>query len=183
MYLNAKSCVKMHSNLSPLFKCGIGVRQGDNLSPLLFALYINDFELFLSSRYNGLKMASSIINESLSDEDVEFFIKIFVLLYADDTVVLADTPVDLQNALNAVHEYCKLWKLHLNTSKTKIVIFSRGKVRKFPVFKFGNDSIEVVDDYIYLGVTINYNGKFDKAMKKQVAQANRALFSLKNQNK
>ena len=124
-------------------------------------------------------MASSIINESLSDEDVEFFIKIFVLLYADDTVVLADTPGDLQNALNAVHEYCQLWKLHLNTSKTKIVIFSRGKVRKFPVFKFGNDNIEVVDDYIYLGVTINYNGKFDKAMKKQVTQANRALFSLK----
>ena len=80
MYLNAKSCVKMYSNLSPLFKCGIGVRQGDNLSPLLFALYINDFELFLSSRYNGLKMASSIINESLSDEDVEFFIKIFFSL-------------------------------------------------------------------------------------------------------
>ena len=86
MYLNAKSCVKMYSNLSPLFKCGIGVRQGDNLSPLLFALYINDFELFLSSRYNGLNMASSIINESLSDEDVEFFIKIFVLLYAGQTL-------------------------------------------------------------------------------------------------
>ena len=101
----------MYSNLSPLFKCGIGVRQGDNLSPLLFALYINHFELFLSSRYNGLKMASSIINESLSDEDVDFFIKIFVLLYADDTVVLAVTPVDLQKALNVVHEYCKHLKL------------------------------------------------------------------------
>ena len=76
MYLNAKSCVKMHSKLSPLFKCGIGVRQGDNLSPLLFALYINDFELFLSRKYKGLKMVLSIINDFLSDEDVELFIRI-----------------------------------------------------------------------------------------------------------
>ena len=49
MYLNAKSCVKLNSKVSPLFNCGIGVRQGDNLSPLLFALYINDFELFFKS--------------------------------------------------------------------------------------------------------------------------------------
>ena len=166
MYLNAKSCVKMNSKISPLFKCRIGVRQGDNLSPLLFALYINDFELSLSRKYKGLKMASSLINTFLCDDDVEFFIRIFVLLYADDTVVLAESPRDLHNALNAVYDYCKLWKLHLNTSKTKIVIFSRGKVRKFPLFRFGSDNIEVVEDYIYLGVTINYNGKFEKAMQK-----------------
>ena len=138
---------------------------------------------FLSHKYKGLKFASTLINIYLSDDDIEFFIKLFVLLYADDTVVLAESPSDLQNALNAVFEYCKLWKLNLNTSKTKVVIFSRGKVRKFPLFKFGSDTIEVVDDYIYLGVTINYNGKFEKAMNKQVTQANRALFALKTKRK
>merc|ERR1712030_160364 len=77
----------------------------------------------------------------------------------------------LQKALNAVYEYCKMWKLQLNTSKTKIVIFSKGKVRKYPTFKYNNDTIGVVDDYVYLGVTINFNGKIEKAMKKQVTQA------------
>ena len=179
MYLNAKACVKLNSKISPLFKCNLGVRQGDSLSPLLFALYINDFELYLSRRYEGLKYSSSLINEILSDDDIELFIKIFVLLYADDTVVLAESPGELQKALNAVYEYCKMWKLQLNTSKTKIVIFSKGKVRKYPTFKYNNETIEVVDDYVYLGVTINFNGKFEKAMKKQVTQASRALCSLK----
>ena len=108
MYLNAKACVKLNSKISPLFKCNLGVRQGDSLSPLLFALYINDFELYLSRRYEGLKYSSSLINEILSDDDIELFINIFVLLYADDTVVLAESPGELQKALNAVYEYCKL---------------------------------------------------------------------------
>ena len=62
------------------------------------------------------------MNEILSDDDMELFIKIFVLLYADDTVVLAESPSRLQT-LNSVYEYCKFCKLQVNTSKTKIVIF------------------------------------------------------------
>ena len=48
----------------------------------------------------------------------------------------------------------------MNTTKTKIVIFSRGKVRRYPYFVFGTDTIDVVDDYVYLGVKLNYNGGF-----------------------
>ena len=32
-----------------LFLCNVGVRQGENLSPFLFSLYINDLESFLQS--------------------------------------------------------------------------------------------------------------------------------------
>jgi hypothetical protein len=35
-----------------------------------------------------------------------------------------------------------------NTSKTKVVIFAKGKVRRHPSFLFGDEIIEVVDDYI-----------------------------------
>ena len=44
LYLVAKSCVKYNGSLSEYFMCNVGVRQGENLSPLLFALYVNDFE-------------------------------------------------------------------------------------------------------------------------------------------
>ena len=178
LYEQAKSCVKKGSDLSDFFSCNIGVRQGENLSPLLFAIYLNDFELYISGHYDGLSLFSSEVNKWLSDDDVELFLKLFVLLYADDTIVLAESPEDLNKALKAVHEYCSLWKLTVNTSKTKIVIFSKGKIRKYPKFKFGDEYLDVVDDYVYLGTTINYNGKFNKAINKQVNQAKRAMFAL-----
>ena len=43
MYVNAKYCVQQGTSVSDVFPCNIGVRQGDNLSPLLFALYLNEF--------------------------------------------------------------------------------------------------------------------------------------------
>ena len=99
-------------------------------------------------------------------------------MYADDTIILSENEAQLQLSLNVVHTYCTQWKLTVNTDKTKIIIFSRGKVRKFPVFSFGENNISVVSDYVYLGVTFNYNNKFAKAIKKQLDQARRAMFSL-----
>ena len=43
LYENSKSCVKKDKTISPSFSNELGVRQGDNLSPLLFSLYLNDF--------------------------------------------------------------------------------------------------------------------------------------------
>ena len=178
LYLKAKSCVLLDGQLSQCFSCNIGVRQGENLSPLLFAIYLNDFELFLSRKFNGLEDLSQETRKYLSDDDVEVFLKMYALLYADDTIVMAENEEEMQKALNAAHAYCQEWKLQVNTSKTKIVVFSRGKVRKMPTFKFGNDSINTCDDYIYLGTTFNYNGTFKKAQRKQITQARKAVFVL-----
>ena len=67
-----------------------------------------------------------------------------------------------------------MWSLHVNLEKTKIVVFSRGKIRKIPSFQLNNQTLSVVDDYVYLGVTFNYNNKFRKAQTKQLNQARRA---------
>ena len=53
MYNNAKSYIRNNNTNGEMFNCGIGVRQGENLSPLLFALYLNDLQEFLSHAYNG----------------------------------------------------------------------------------------------------------------------------------
>ena len=39
---SAKSAVRLNRDTGSYFNCMMGVRQGDNLSPLLFALYLND---------------------------------------------------------------------------------------------------------------------------------------------
>ena len=146
----------------------MGVRQGDNLSPLLFALFLNDFAQHMTKVYHGLNIADTC-HPSLKNENL-VFLKLFVLLYADDTVILSENEHELQQALNGVYNYCIKNCLHVNTIKTKKVIFSRGKVKKYPVFNYGDSIIEVVNDYVYLGVTINYDNKFAKAIRKQLYQ-------------
>ena len=173
MYMNAKSCVKSNGKISDYFSCCKGVRQGENLSPVLFAIYLNDFHAFLNEKCVGLKDLCSIVNDEL-----DIYLKLYVLLYADDTIIMAESAADLQTALTRLHEYCTQWDLKVNISKTNVVIFSKGKVRKYPVFKIGEDIVDVKPDYVYLGVTFNYDGSFKKAIEKQITQARKAMYAL-----
>ena len=183
MYNNAKSCVKDETKLSGIFACNMGVRQGENLSPLLFSIFLNDFESTLKKKYNGLTEINTL-SQILSTEDLEFFINMYVLLYADDTLVLAESPVELQNAMDEVFLYCQKWNLHISTkkiknkSKTRVVIFSKGKVKTQHNFKMGNKNIDTDTDYCYLGVVFNFNGKFTKALEERITLSRKALFSL-----
>lgn len=177
MYEKAKSCVKQQTMVSGLFACNVGVRQGENLSPLLFSIFLNDFELSLSRKYKGLTTINSL-SKILGNEDIEFFINMYTLLYADDTLILAESPVELQLAMDEVSVYCNTWELTINSTKTKVVIFSRGKVKKQYSFKIGNIDIETCSQYCYLGVVFNFNGKFTKAILERITPARKAMFGL-----
>ena len=48
------------------------------------------------------------------------------LTYADDIVLLSTTKEGLEIAIDTVHKYCINWKLKIDSSKTKTLIFSRG---------------------------------------------------------
>ena len=52
-------------------------------------------------------MLTGEIHNNLYDDDVEVFLKMYVLLYADDTIVMAETPEDLQSAFNVACDYCQ----------------------------------------------------------------------------
>ena len=118
MYKDIKSCVNVNGELSDYFISFNGVRQGENLSPFLFALFINDIEDFMiQSGCNPIE---------ISGADFQTFIKILIILYADDTVLFANSKENLQKCLNALKEYCDKWKLKINADRTKIMIFSKG---------------------------------------------------------
>ena len=65
MHLNAKSCDKNCNENSNFFSCNIGVRQGENLSPVLFAIYLNDFKESMSAIFQGLKLLDDDIQSEL----------------------------------------------------------------------------------------------------------------------
>ena len=177
MYEKAKSCVKVEDICSEYFQCGCGVRQGENLSPLLFSIYLNDLQSFLSRQVNGLTTLASEGKE-MDNIDESVMLKMFILLYADDTVICAETVDDLQRALDAMSKYCDKWALRMNSSKTKVLVFSRGKIQNLPTLMYNGRRLEVVFGYQYLGLYFNYNNKFKVTQKHQYDKASRAMFSL-----
>jgi len=178
LYKHAKSCVKVKGSRSSFFSCLAGVRQGENLSPLLFAIFLCDLENFMSTKYRGLSFLNDTVHATHQGEGIDLYLHLFVLLYADDTILLAESKEELQLAINAMKVYCDEYKLNINTNKTKVMVFSRGKIRIKPVIYFGEYALEVVFDYVYLGVTMCYNGTFTKAIKRLYDIANRAMFAL-----
>ena len=62
------------------------------------------------------------------------YFKLYLLLYADDTVLLAESKEQLQFALNSMYINCQTWKLEVNPSKTKVVIFSKKRSKKTLLF-------------------------------------------------
>jgi hypothetical protein len=170
MYSHIKSCIFVNGQKSEYFVNNLGVRQGENLSPLLFSLYINDLETFLADQGN----ASIDMEYELGS-----YMKLFALLYADDTVIIAKTAAELQKALNDISDYCKKWKLTVNDSKTKVIIFGNRKTNPNRLnFTYEGNALEIVDNFKYLGILFNFNGNFNKCKKALVDQASRAMFSL-----
>jgi len=47
MYNDIKSCIAVNGEFSDFFQSCRGVRQGENLSPILFSIFLNDLEHYL----------------------------------------------------------------------------------------------------------------------------------------
>ena len=162
MYKLAKSCVSVNSTLTGNFSCKIGVRQGDNLSPLLFSMFLNDIKLFLEPAHDGLKIMNTLSVENL-DQELVVFCKLYTLFHADDTVILAESEKDLQKSINLVERYCSMWKLNINVSKTIITLFSRGKIRKVPKFFWEKINLKWLVNINICALFFSYNGNFTEA--------------------
>ena len=171
LYQNIKSCVMYSGNQSSFFQSFCGVRQGENLSPVLFSLFLNDMEDFLETHH------CTGINFDFENDQLLLFLKIFILLYADDTVIFGTDPDSFQTNLNVFYEHCQLWKLNVNYEKTKIMIFGRRNYDGLE-FKLGEHMINICDEFKYLGVVFSKNRSFYKAIKHNIDHAKKAMHIL-----
>ena len=106
-------------------------------------------------------------------------LRLMLLLYADDAVILSDTPHGLQNILARLHIYAQEWKLELNTTKTKIMVFRKGgRLPQGLNFNYNNVNLEIVNNFVYLGVVFTPSGAFSNAQKTISDQARKAMFKL-----
>ena len=105
-------------------------------------------------------------------------LKIFILLFADDTVLISYTPHGLQNLIDQLQAYCTKWGITVNTDKTVVMVFKQGnRVENIDMY-YNGKRLNVVAKFTYLGVTISSNGNFYQAQKSLADQGSRALFSL-----
>jgi hypothetical protein len=118
-----------------------------------------------------------MIND-VSFEILDIYLKIFLLLYADDTVLMTENVDGMQTMLNVFSEYYNTWKLQVNIAKTKVVIFSKSKVTQNTRVMSDNKELGICESYNYLGILFNFNNNFLNAKKKLVEQAQKALYSV-----
>ena len=82
---------------------------------------------------------------------------ICVLLYADDVVLLAESPEQLQKLLDITWEYARKWHFSFGISKCQVVLGpSCPKLER--EFKLGDHILQVVPAYKYLGTDVTLTG-------------------------
>ena len=162
MYTDLTAAVKLPNGITQSFVSKTGVRQGCNLSPTLFNLFINDIvELF-----DEQCLPPTIGNQ-----------KINCLMYADDILILSETEEGLKRSLSKLEDYSQKWKLNVNVKKTKILVFNKAGRNTNLTIKFGNNYITSCENYKYLGTIFVPSGSFKQARVALHKKACRAFFS------
>lgn len=87
------------------------------------------------------------------------FIKIMLLLFADDTTLFSDSSKGLQEGIDDLQHYCYTYGLTINAEKTKVLVFRNGG-RLSALDKFRINAKEI-------GIMFSTSEKFN------IAQANR----------
>ncbi|GBN05498.1 putative RNA-directed DNA polymerase from transposon X-element, partial [Araneus ventricosus] len=106
--LNRTFKVKLNSTLSETGHIKAGTPQGSILSPLLYTVYTADFP----------------VNNHITN-----------CFFADDTAILAQGSTTkfvirtLQRGLIEIEKWCTLWRVAINTDKTRSVMFRKGHPR------------------------------------------------------
>jgi hypothetical protein len=162
-YGKVKALVRVNEEDSEWFDTRVGVRQGDTLSPLLFNIFINGIVEKVREDEGGVEVGEMVIP---------------ILLFADDMVLMAEGENQLEALVRKVKEYCETWYLEVNVSKTKVMVVSKDGEMTAKV-KYGEEELECVKKYPYLGTMFSSDGRWEKEVERR-RQAGRAALSLLN---
>lgn len=103
--------IKNGNEFSNLFKTTLGIRQGREMSPKLFSIYIDELIKVIEVVEPGLKVKDNN--------------KIDILVYADDILLIISTKSGLQKQLKSTKEYGNKYEIKYNPYKTNLMIFNQ----------------------------------------------------------
>ena len=167
MYANVKARIRSGADLTECIACTRGVKQGDVCSPVLFSLFINELALeIISNGRHGVTLSPDLI-------------ELFILLFADDIVLLSETVIGLQSQLNNLYRAASQLELKVNMDKSSIIVFRKGgflacRERWF----YGSSEMTVVNTYKYLGIYFSTKLSFTFACEDLASRAKKALLKI-----
>ena len=162
MFHKSSSRVKCNGKISKPNNNRYGVMQGGLLSPKLFNEFLQDLRKYLNPKY-GLKIGD---------------LYLAYLLFADDIVLFSE---NLQAQIELFYKYCEIWNLIISIAKTKIVIHNQIYAKHYFSFTLGENALEIVDKYKYLGLwCCNNKNIFVKKHSYLAEQARKAIFTIIN---
>ena len=164
MHSNVKARVRCGSKLTQFINCSAGVKQGDISSPVLFSLFIN--ELALKVIENGKHGVTFPLDP----------FELFILLLADDVVLLSETIIGLQTQINSLKDASNTLGLQINMDKSNIVVFRKGGYLSAREKWFYDG--KVVNAYKYLGIYLTTRLSFVTTCKDLTSKAKRALLCI-----
>ena len=167
IYKQVKAKVRFGNKLSEELDCFSGVKQGCLLSPALFSILINKVAHKIAE---GGRMGYQFINGGK---------EIFSLLFADDIVLISQTPAGLQNQLNNLKKASEELGLEVNLEKTKTMIFRRGGyIGRTERWHYGREKIETVNSYKYLGYTFTTKLSTEAALSEVAGKAKNKVINI-----
>jgi hypothetical protein len=169
MYESILMAVKLQTSVGPTFATTQGTKQGGELSPLLFGLFIEQLHELLLSRCPGM----GPVVGSLQVPD---------MMYADDVACLAYDPAHIQHMLDALLLFCRLFGMRVNLSKTFIVMYRAGPyvpaVARDFVWRYAGQPVPTRSDFKYLGATFHCTKGMVVAANVMATSGRRAMHGL-----
>ena len=106
--------------------------------------------------------------------------KIYCLLWADDILLLSETETGMNHMLKDLGEYCKTNDLTINFDQTKCMIFNKTGRLLRRNFVLGNQKIDTVRSYKYLGLVFTPSGEIKSTIEDLRPRALKAYMSIKH---
>ena len=167
MYADSKACVRVGSEMSNWFPVGVGLRQGCVMSPWLFNIYIDGVVREVNARVLGRGLELIDRNEDVWEMNQ--------LLFADDTVVVADSEKKLCQLVSEFGKVCKRRKLRVNVGKSKVMRCTRSEDGARLNVMLDGEALEEVDQFKYLGSIIAADGGVEADVSHRVSEGCKVL--------
>ena len=122
----------------------------------------------------------SVVKNKQETSDVFMIneVKLFLIMFADDQVLFATSPISLQTMLNDIESNCNTWKLIININKTLVLIFEKSTRHTHYDFNLYNEKLEVVTSFKYLGIYFFKNGNWYRTQKSISEHTSKAMHRL-----